>query len=78
MNGKGEERVSVCVCTHASVCTSLCPCMPAHVFLCVQCVFCTICSYANNIKSSFTAGMTKTLRGEGEGGGEGVKALQQD
>lgn len=60
------------VCTHASVCTSLRPCVPAHVFLHAQCVFCTSRSYANNIKSSFTAGTTKTLRGEEEEGGGGV------
>ena len=49
MNGEREEHenvcasvsacVCVCVCVHECVCTSLCPCMPAHVFLCVQCVF---------------------------------------
>lgn len=84
MNGEREEcetetiraRVYGCsrmhVCTHASVCTSLRPCVPAHVFLHAQCVFCTSRSYANNIKSSFTAGTTKTLRGEEEEGGGGV------
>lgn len=63
---------SVHVCMHVSVCTSLRPCVPAHVFLYAQCVFCTSRSYANNIKSSFTAGTTKTLRGEEEEGGGGV------
>lgn len=34
--GKGGVWASECVyvCMHASVCTSLCPCMPAHVSLC--------------------------------------------
>ena len=40
-----------------------------HMFSCVYLVcFCTFRSYANNIKGSCTAGITKTLRGE-EGGG---------
>lgn len=73
MNGGGEERV--CMCMHA--CFHLCAphCAPAclHMFSSVSYVFCTICSYANNIKGSFTAGMSKTHRGAKEKEGEEEK-----
>ncbi len=65
---KGRSmRMCVCMCAsvHACVCISLHRYMPAHVFLCVQCVFLHFfCSYANNIKDSCTAGITKRLRGQ--------------
>lgn len=70
MNGERVEHV--CVCALAPHRAPAC----LHMFSCVYNVcFCTFRSYANNIKGSCTAGITKTLRGR-EGGG--VRALQQD
>lgn len=53
MNGEREESVRLCV--------YVAPYVPAHVFLCVQCMRCTFRSYANNIKGPSTAGITETL-----------------
>lgn len=78
---KGRSmRMCVCECVCVRACVNVCAprCAPAclHMFSCVYNVcFCTFRSYANNIKGSCTAGITKTLRGKEGGGGE---ALQRD
>lgn len=74
MENGWSMRMCVCVClnacVHACVRASVCAlCMPAHVSPPVDNVcFCTFRSYANNIKGSCTAGITKTLRGRDGGG----------
>lgn len=63
MNGEREEHENVCVCS----CMRAPHCAPAclHMFSCVYSVcLCTFRSYANNIKGSCTAGITKNTEGQ--------------
>lgn len=72
MNGERveHENVCVCVCACMHVCVSHCTATCLHMFSCVYNVcFCSFFrSYANNIKDSCTAGITKRLRGREAGG----------
>lgn len=68
MNGERVEHENVCVRVHPPRCAPACLYMFSHVY---NVCLCSFHSYANNIKDSCTAGITKTLRGKQGGGGAG-------